>query len=104
KLEEVLKKMEFKKPSDEIWKTYWSSIYNRLERKIGWILFSIGAIILLFWGAYKLIEELIKDPTIPLILKIGILAFFAGAIILLVSILREQLFMRKRERYKEVEK
>jgi len=104
KLEEVLKKMEFKKPSDEIWKTYWSSIYNRLERKIGWILFSIGAIILLFWGVYKLIEELIKDPTIPLILKIGILAFFAGAIILLVSILREQLFMRKRERYKEVEK
>jgi hypothetical protein len=104
KLEEVLKKMEFRKPSNEIWKIYWSSLYNRLERKIGWILFSIGAITLLFWGAYKLIEELLKDPNMPLILKIGILIFIAGAIILLVSILREQLFMRKRERYKEVEK
>ncbi|MCP2605229.1 SDR family oxidoreductase [Candidatus Aminicenantes bacterium AH-873-B07] len=104
KIEEVLKKMEFRKPSNEIWKIYWSSLYNRLERKIGWILFSIGAITLLFWGAYKLIEELLKDPNMPLILKIGILIFIAGAIILLVSILREQLFMRKRERYKEVEK
>jgi predicted anti-sigma-YlaC factor YlaD len=104
KLEEVLKKMEFKKPSKEIWQIYWSSLYNKLERKIGWILFSIGAIILLFVGAYKLVEELIKDPSMPLILKIGILAFMAGAIILLVSIVREQFFMKKRERYKEVEK
>ncbi len=104
KLEEVLRKVEFKKPSKEIWETYWFTLYNRLERKIGWILFSIGSIILIFMGAYKLVEGLIKNPDIPLALKIGILVFIGGAIVLLVSIIREQVYMRKRERYKEVEK
>ncbi|MFQ6082807.1 MAG: anti-sigma factor family protein [Candidatus Aminicenantia bacterium] len=104
KLEEVMKKMEFKKPSKEIWGIYWSSVYNKLERQIGWILLSIGSIIIIFFGIYKLIEDLIHDPTVPLFLKIGILAFIGGLIILLISVLREQIFMRKRERYKEVRK
>jgi predicted anti-sigma-YlaC factor YlaD len=102
--EEVMNKMEFKKPKPEMWQMYWTSIYNRLERRIGWILFSVGAIILLFFGGYKMVESLIQDPTTPLLLKVGILAALAGVIVLLVSVLRERIFVRKRERYKEVEK
>ncbi len=37
RLEEVLNKMQLKKPSQEVWEVYWSSIYNRLERRIGWL-------------------------------------------------------------------
>jgi hypothetical protein len=104
KFEEVMGKMKFKKPPKEAWKMYWSSVYNRLERRIGWILFSIGAIIILFFGGYKLVESIIQTPDIPVFFKIAILCVLGGLVVLLVSLVREQLFVRKRERYKEVEK
>lgn len=104
KFEEVMSKMELKKPSKEVWEIYWASVYNRLERRIGWILLSIGAIILIFFGGYKAIEGIIQDPSISLVLKAGILATLAGVAVLLVSLIRERFFVRKRERYKEVEK
>jgi hypothetical protein len=96
--------MELKNPPKEMWQVYWSSVYNRLERRIGWILLSIGAIIMLFFGGYKAIVGIIEDPTIPMILKIGILAALGGLVILIVSIGRERIFVRQRERYKEVVK
>ena len=104
KFEEVMGKMQLKKPQKETWEVYWSMVYNRLERRIGWILLSIGGMILLFFGGYKAVEGIIQDSSTPMLLKVGILAALAGAVILLVSLLREQLFVHKRERYKEVEK
>ncbi|MBN1273722.1 MAG: zf-HC2 domain-containing protein [Candidatus Aminicenantes bacterium] len=104
KLEEIMSRIELKKPPQEMWQTYWNSVYNRLERRIGWILLSVGAIILLFFGGYKMMEGMIHDPSIPFLLKLGILAGLGGTVVLLVSLGREQLFTRKRERYKEVEK
>ena len=101
-LEEVLNKMELRKPSQDTWDVYWSSVYNKMERRIGWIFLSIGVIILVFLGAYQAVEELMTDPAKPLALKIGILALIGGGIIVFVSILREQLFFRKKERYKEI--
>jgi len=104
KLEEVMDKMELKQPPKEAWEKYESSVYNRLERNIGWIFLSIGAMIFLFFGGYKLVEGLIKDSGFPLILKLGILAALTGIVILIVSLGREQLFSYKRERYKEIKK
>ncbi len=104
KFEEVMGKMQLKRPQKEMWEVYWSAVYNRLERRFGWILLSIGGMILLFFGGYKAVEGIIQDPSTPLLLKIGILTALGGVVILLVSLLREQLFVHKRERYKEVEK
>ncbi len=104
KFEEVMGKMQFKKPQKEMWEVYWSAVYNRLERKIGWILLSIGGMILLFFGGYKAVEGIIQDSSTPLLLKVGILTVLGGVVVLLVSLLREQVFVHKRERYKEVEK
>lgn len=104
KIEEVLSMMKLQNPPQEVWDVYWRSVYNRLERGLGWILLSLGAIILLFFGAYKMVEGILKDPAVPLVLKLGLLVFLAGVVVLLVSIGREQLFLRKKERYKEVEK
>lgn len=103
-LEEVLNKMKLQKPSKEIWDVYWSSVYNRLERKVGWIVLSIGLIILICIGAFPAIDAFFTNPETPLLLKIGLVIFVCGGIIVFVSILREQLFFRKRERYKEVNK
>jgi len=104
KFEEVMSKMELKKPPKDVWRLYWASVYNRLERRIGWILLSIGAMIILFFGGYKMVEGIIQDPSTPFPLKAGILIFLGGIVVLLVSLIREQFFVRKRERYKEVEK
>lgn len=104
RFEEVMHKMELKQPPPETWHVYWSSVYNRLERSIGWIFLSIGAMILLFFGGFKLVEGLLRDATIPLVLKVGILAVLAGLTVMLVSLGREQIFVRKRERYREIEK
>ena len=104
KFEEVMGKMAFKKPPKETWELYWSGVYNRLERGIGWIFMSIGAMILLFFGGYKMVEGIVQDPEIPLLLKVGILAVLAGMVVLLVSFGRERIFVDKRERYKEVQK
>ena len=104
KFEEVMNIMEFKEPKKEVWQTYWMSVYNRLERRIGWILLSIGGMILLFFGGYKMVEGIINDSSTPLLMKAGILSLLGGVAVLLVSLLREQLFVRRRERYKEVEK
>jgi len=104
KLEEAMKTMELKKPKPEVWKLYGASVYNRLEKRIGWILFSVGAMILLFYGGYEMVKSIIQDVTTPLLLKVGILALLGGFVVLLISALRERLFVRQRERYKEVEK
>jgi hypothetical protein len=50
------------------------------------------------------VEGLIQAPDVPVFFKIAILSVLGGVVILLVSLVREQLFVRKRERYKEVEK
>jgi anti-sigma factor RsiW len=104
-LKEKLTMIRFKEPSDVELQRYWSRIYNRLERGLGWILFSLGAILLLCYGGFRLIEELVKDPDIALILKVGVVALLFGAVILFVSLLRERLTVRKTDRYsKEIER
>jgi hypothetical protein len=56
--------MRMKNPSNEVWDNYWMNVYNRTERKIAWIFFLAGALILVAFGAYNFVEEfLIKDDT-----------------------------------------
>ena len=103
-LGEVMAKMKLKEPPKEVWKVYTESVYNRLERGIGWILVSIGAMVILFFAGYNMLKGLIHDPGTPVVLKIGILCGMGGVVVLLVSLIRERLFVNKRERYKEIEK
>ncbi len=104
RFEEVMRKMSLKQPPKEAWQVYSESVYNRMERGIGWILLSVGAMIILFFGGYQIVKGFIEDPTIPLIVKAGILLGMGGVVILLVSIVREKVFVGKRERYKEIQK
>ncbi|MHC4561946.1 MAG: anti-sigma factor family protein [Planctomycetota bacterium] len=98
-LKESLAMIQFTEPGDAELEKYWGGIYNRLERGVGWILFSAGAIVLLSYGSFKLIEEVIKDPTISWAVKIGLSALMAGTVIVFVSLLRERLTIRKTDKY-----
>lgn len=89
-------------PQDEFWQQYWNNIYNRFERTAGWISLSIAAIILLIYGGFKCIENIVKDPTIDIVLKIGLVALIVGVAILFVSVARERLYLRKKDPYKDI--
>ena len=102
RLTQITDEVSLAEPEDKIWEQYWSGVYNRFERSVGWILFSLAAILLLIYGGFKAIEEIIKDPTVDIILKAGLLVLIAGLAILLVSVLREKLYFRKKDRYKDV--
>ncbi len=104
KLKEVTRAMKFKSPPKEVWDNYWMRTYNKIERGIGWIIFSIGAIILITYGLFKAVESIIADPNLQGIVKIGIIAVLLGMVILLVSVIREKLFVRKSDPYKEVQR
>jgi len=102
KLKAITDEVTLVEPEDKIWQDYWSGVYNRIERSVGWIVFSVAAILLTIYGGFKLIEEMIKDPNIETMLKVGLLALIAGLAILLVSVLRERLHFWQKDRYRNV--
>jgi hypothetical protein len=90
---------------DKAWEEYWSSLYNKLERGIGWIIFSIGAILTLTFLGFQFIKNLIRDPQIALYAKCGFIALLIGFIILFASVARERLTLMKSDKYsKEVKR
>lgn len=104
KMKAITSKMQFTQPEEEVWKMYWDQVYNRLERGLGWIFVSIGAIILLGFGAFHFFQDFLINPEEPLVIKIGVSTAVLGVIILFVSVLRERLFIRKTDKYREIEK
>ena len=102
KLKQVTDSVTLAEPEDRLWENYWGGVYNRMERGIGWTLFSIAGIVLVIYGGFRAIEELVRDPTVGLLLKIGLLALITGLAILFVSILRERIYFWSKDRYKDV--
>ena len=96
--------MKQKAPPEEVRDKFWINVYNRLERSIGWIIFTVGAVILITYGLFKAVESILSDTQLVGIVKVGILAAIAGLVILFVSVLREKLFVRKSDPYKEVQR
>ena len=102
KLNKLTGGIQMKLPDQEKWEQYWSHVYNRLERRIGWILFSIGLIILISTGGFYAIQGFLANPDIPIPEKIGLSAFFLGSTILIVSVLREKFTLKKTDKYKDI--
>lgn len=102
KLKEVTTEMRFSSPPIEMWDGYWLNIYNRMERGIGWLLLSIGSIILLTFGGFKLVEAVFMESSINWVFKAGVLFITGGLAVLLVSVIRERWFTYKRDPYKEI--
>ena len=104
KLKEVTGMARYADLPDEVWESYWQSLYRKLERGIGWILLSIGAIILLGFGLYHGLFDFYLNPNVSFLLKAGVTALGGGLIFLLVSFTRERLFAYHCDRYREVNK
>ena len=104
KIKEVTQSMKFKSPPIEIWDGYWGNVYNRLERGIAWILFSLGFAILLTYGAFKVVEGILADSSLVGILKVAIIAVLGGLMLLVVSVVREKVFLYRKDPYKEIQR
>lgn len=104
RVKEVTSEMGFREPPEEIWGRYWTSVYNRAERGIGWIVASAGAVVLLGYAAWEIVQSLLADGEIPWGIKLATFAVALGGIILFVSVAREKFFTWRRDPYKEIER
>jgi len=102
RLKEVTGEMKLRNPPEELWDDYWNSAYSRLERGVGWLLVSFGVIVVGGWATWQFVTELIADTEMPPLIKAGILAGSLGLVILTVSVLRQRLFVRKTDPYKDI--
>ncbi|ALO44992.1 anti-sigma factor family protein [Pseudohongiella spirulinae] len=97
-------KTTLKQPPPALWDSYWQGVYRRLERGLGWILFSVGAIVLTAFGLWEMSQEWLSDSSIPIWVRIGGVSLALGLVILLVSVIREKIFLHKNERYKDIQR
>ncbi len=103
-LKEVTQMTKISTPHEEHWGSYWQGVYNRIERGIGWILFSLGATVLTVFGLWEAVDALFQDSSMPVFLKLSVFALGAGGAVLLISVIREKLFTHRHDPYKEVER
>ncbi|MFW6198524.1 MAG: anti-sigma factor family protein [Acidobacteriota bacterium] len=82
----------------------WAGIYGRIERGLGWILLSIGMVLLGGFGLWHLLQDFLLSSEEPLVLRVGVGALVAGGLVLLVSFVREKLWHDSHERYREVQR
>ncbi len=104
KINDLTRRVRFEELPDPIWEAYGASLYRRAESALGWILLSIGAMLILGFAAWGMWGGFFMNSAEPLILRIAVGALSVGAIVLFVAKLRETLFAHKRERYRKVEK
>ncbi len=101
-IKEVTDKMQYVEMPDSFWDDYWQGIHNRLERGLGWTLLVVGAALIVGFVIFEFFRSFFLDGTVSIILRLGVLIAILGTLVLLISVLREKLFARKRERYKEI--
>ena len=88
-------------PPEEVWDTFLEGVYNRVERKTGWLVTIVGVVALTVYGVYLFVSE----PWGSALGKLLIAAPIVGLAIVFVSILRERMFVAKTDRYsKEIER
>ena len=102
RVKEVTETMSYREPPEEVWENYWTSVYSRVERGIGWLLVSLGSLVLFGWWAWGWVHEVLADTSLPGFIKIAIFAVAMGGAILFVSVVREKFFVRRKDRYGEV--
>lgn len=104
KLKEVTGEMKMKNLPEYYWDDYWTHVYNRIERGISWLLISLGVIIVLAFAGWEVLTVLIADQEIHPFLKGGIFVLLSGLIILIISIFREKILVKRIDKYRKVKR
>lgn len=80
---------------DAEWDGFLNNVYNRMERRAGWVLLLIGLLALLLFGAV----EFVREPWGSALLKIAVAAPLVGIAVLFISVLRHRMHAIKTDRY-----
>ena len=98
-LRQKVRQLTYGEMSNEEWSRMMNDLTVRTSRGAGWILYVVGVLIVVGYGAY----EFTVDDELPALVKTGVAGIVVGAILLFVSVLRQRLIARKSDRYKEVQ-
>jgi anti-sigma factor RsiW len=93
-------RVKMKDQTDEFWENYRKSLYRRLERKTAWIFMIVGAIMLI---GYELYRAVVSFGRITFE-KAALVIFAVGALLLLVSVIRERLHQYRGDKYGKVDR
>lgn len=96
--------MRLRKPPEDVWDGYWMSVYSRVERGTGWLLVSLGAIVVGSWAVWNWIAALLEDTTTPAPVRYGMIALFVGLVILVVSVTRHRINVLRTDPYKDIQR
>ena len=102
KLNDIVKPMDFVTLEDKLMENYWSKGYRKIERNLALFFLFAGLSTLTGFGIMQIVIKVWNFAGIPLLIKISIFAALAGAGALLLSILREKLFLSKKQRYSDI--
>ncbi len=88
-------RLSVKAVPDEVWDTFLDGVYNRLERRTGWVLFWAGLAAVALFGLYHFAVDSWASPSQKLLVALPL----AGLFVLFVSVLRQRLFVARTDRY-----
>lgn len=87
--------MRVAEPPEEVWETFLDNVYNRLERRTGWVFFLFGAMALSAFALYHYVYDPWTSPVNKALFALPI----SGLAVLFVSVWRQRLFVAKTDRY-----
>jgi ferric-dicitrate binding protein FerR (iron transport regulator) len=100
RVKEVTSAMTLRTPPEEVWDRYWISVYRRGERALGWLLLSAGVVVLAAYGLWRWFDRILGDTALPIYVRVAVVGLALGAVVLLLSVVREKLVTRRRDPYR----
>lgn len=82
-------------PPEAVWDEFLDSLYNRMERRSGWLLVILGSLALIVYGIFLYFTE----PWGSALEKMLVAIPSVGLVLLFVSVLRQRLRASKTDRY-----
>ena len=92
-------KLKLRTPDPHMWDNYWEEIDDRLQRKTGWLIALIGALLLSVVGIWKVL--VFSDN---MYVRSGIVLIIIGTAILFAAVVRGRLLEYPRDRYRRIRK
>lgn len=99
-LQSLTGRVKMKDQTDEFWEQYTKSLYRRLERKTAWILIIVGAVLLV---GYEIYRAVVSFGAITFE-KAALVLFALGAVMLLVSVVRERIHQLRGDKYSKIDR
>lgn len=99
RVREVMSGVSLRRPPEETWDAFRTSILHRAERAVAWTLIAAGLAVLGVWGGWEWLERFLGEAAVPPLIKGAVIVLVAGGVLLLASVIRERWFLRRRDPY-----